>query len=488
MKLIYQYMLGFLIVVITCLSIVILTVFNYSENMAYKQTWGQLEGYSDNLQKMSLKFDANKQTIENITPDTLDMFQDILADQKVKLAMFDNNGREIYPQATQNSVFSAKTWKLLESGHVLRERNSHENQNMNVHRRRPMTYIIKPWFDQNNNLVAVLWVGAEVSSIQTNINEIKQNLLLAFLGSILIAIVMSWFLANWQVKRIDRLRNATKRVAAGNFEVQISEDGQDEIDDLASDFNEMTHSLRKSNQEIKRQEERRKEFMADAAHEMRTPLTTINGLLEGIAYDAIPKESRKKSLELMRNETKRLIRLVNENLDYEKIRTNQLPLKQRNFDVSDCLQNIISQLTNKAEQANDQLLLEVSPELVVYADYDRFIQIVFNITQNAIQFTNNGWIKIKAQHDDIQKAVVIKIADNGMGMSEEQVKNIWERYYKADPSRKSTKYGESGLGLAIVHQLMQQHQGKIQVTSHLDQGTEFTLTFYDEQVIQKKIK
>ena len=154
-------------------------------------------------------------------------------------------------------------------------------------------------------MVAVLWVGAEVSAIETNMNAIKNNLILAFLVSIIIAVIMSWFLANWQVKRIDRLRRATKQVAAGDFAVQIEQKGHDEIDDLASDFNEMATSLQKSNQEIERQEQRRKEFMADAAHEMRTPLTTINGLLEGLAYDAIPKESRAKSIQLMRNETKR---------------------------------------------------------------------------------------------------------------------------------------------------------------------------------------
>ena len=247
----------------------------------------------------------------------------------------------------------------------------------------------------------------------------------------------------------------------------------------------MATSLQKSNQEIERQEQRRKEFMADAAHEMRTPLTTINGLLEGLAYDAIPKESRAKSIQLMRNETKRLIRLVNENLDYEKIRTNQIPLKQRVFALKAPLENIVSQLTKKAAAVNDQLVLDVSEATTVYADYDRFIQIIFNITQNAIQFTKDGTITIKAAHDDQVSGTRISIADNGIGMSQDQVQNIWERYYKADPSRKSTKYGESGLGLAIVHQLMQQHHGQISVQSKLNVGTTFTLLFYDKKVIQQ---
>ena len=219
---------------------------------------------------------------------------------------------------------------------------------------------------------------------------------------------------------------------------------------------------------------------------MRTPLTTINGLLEGLAYDAIPEKSRQHSIELMRNETKRLIRLVNDNLDYEKIRTNQISLYQRNFNAYKPLTDVVTQLQQKAQDAGDQLSLKAPEELPIYADYDRFIQIIVNITQNAIQFTNQGEITITGERNAQQTATIIAIKDNGIGMTAEQVQNIWERYYKADPSRKSTKYGESGLGLAIVHQLMEQHHDQITVESKLHEGTTFTLTFFDEAVLTKK--
>ena len=241
--------------------------------------------------------------------------------------------------------------------------------------------------------------------------------------------------------------------------------------------------MRESNEEIKRQEERRRQFFADAAHEMRTPLTTINGLLEGLAYDAIPEESKEKSIELMRNETKRLIRLVNENLDYEKIRSGQIELSKTEFDVVQVLNNIIKQLRNKAEQVGDKFELYTPDKLMVYADYDRLVQIIFNITQNAIQFTENGVISISAEKGN--EETIIRISDNGIGMNEEQLRNIWERYYKADPSRKNTKYGESGLGLSIVHQLMQLHQGSVTVESKEGKGTTFTLRFPNKNKLSK---
>ena len=218
--------------------------------------------------------------------------------------------------------------------------------------------------------------------------------------------------------------------------------------------------------------------MADAAHEMRTPLTTINGILEGLAYDAIPEEDKGHSIELMQNETKRLIRLVNENLDYEKIRTGQIALNKNNFDGAEVLHNLVEQLTNKAAAADDEFKLTVPEKLPVWADYDRFIQVLFNIMQNAIQFSQANVIEVTGSRTD--HATVVAIQDYVIGMTPDQVKNIWERYYKADPSRKNTKYGESGLGLAISHQLVQQHGGSIKVDSVENEGTCFTVTFPDE--------
>src|SRR5699024_3132804 len=124
-------------------------------------------------------------------------------------------------------------------------------------------------------------------------------------------------------------------------------------------FNQMTTALRESDQEIRRQEERRRKFLADAAHEMRTPLTTINGLLEGLRYDAIPKEDWNHSIELMQNDTQRLIRLVNDNLDYEKIRTNQISMDRKLFDCSAVLTNLKEQLNKRAAEKEDRIQLDV---------------------------------------------------------------------------------------------------------------------------------
>lgn len=181
----------------------------------------------------------------------------------------------------------------------------------------------------------------------------------------------------------------------------------------------------------------------------------------------------------MQNETKRLIRLVNENLDYEKIRSGVIVLNQTELNASEIIKNIAKQLEAKAQENNDCFELALPDELPIYADYDRLVQIVFNITQNAIQFTQNGTIGFSGERG--YRETVIRIYDTGMGMTSEQVQNIWERYYKADPSRTNKKYGESGLGLSIVKQLVDLHQAQIEVQSQVGKGTTFTMTFPDKQ-------
>lgn len=332
--------------------------------------------------------------------------------------------------------------------------------------------------------MAAVTVGAFISDVNSNVKRINLDLLKALFVALLISMFISYFIARRLNRRISKLRSAANQVSNGNYKIRLKPGGKDEIGELIVDFNHMTQSLQQANNEIQRQEERRQEFLANAAHEMRTPLTTISGILEGIKYDVIPQESRAKSIDLMSSETQRLIRLVNENLDYEKIRSNSIQLDKRHFNAAKVLENVIDRLDSKAEESQDKLVLNAPKDLSIYADYDRFVQIVFNIVTNAIQFTDHGTITVTGERG--YNETIIKVADTGIGMSEDQQKNIFERYYKADASRRTGKYGESGLGLAIVHQLVKSHGGKISVSSKLGEGTTFTVIIPDATAAEKE--
>ncbi|HJE44245.1 sensor histidine kinase [Levilactobacillus namurensis] len=477
MKLMYQQMLGFFAAITIILVLLGVSYTQMTRHMVYSNTWNTLEKYSNSLIEQSLRISAENPKQVNFDTTALENSEQLLQNQAVSVTIYSAKNQIVFPDNIYQQSINQKDWNKMKNNRIIHKVVDRRMRNKNGRVTPAVTEVMKPYF-YNHKLVAVVVMGAFVSDINTNINQINRNLIRALFVSILVAIVASYILARYYTSRINRLRKATNQVAQGDYDVQMASRNRDEIDDLINDFNGMTHSLKDSQEEIQRQEQRRREFMANASHEMRTPLTTINGLLEGLAYDAIPEESKEESIDLMRSETSRLIRLVNENLDYEKIRSNQITLNLHEFNAVDALHNIVEQLKQKADDSQDTLELQAPEEIAVYADYDRFVQIMFNITQNAIQFTRQGHITITAQRG--YEEAIIKVADTGMGMSDEQLQNIWERYYKADPSRKNTKYGESGLGLSIVHQLVQLHHGKISVDSKQGVGTTFTVIFPDQ--------
>lgn len=403
----------------------------------------------------------------------LTISETMLNQQGVNFVFVNNLGEVTYPATNERPIkfeLPSESWKQLKNG-----QQQQLTSNKNIFGDKEATaYALVP-FNLNREFYGALIVTQPAQNINAVVSEFSVNLLKGFALSGILAIVISYAFATFQLRRINRMKKATKAVANGNFDSILPVHHRDEFDELAEDFNKMTISLKESNEEIDRQEERRRQFMADASHEMRTPLTTINGLLEGMEHQMIPESQKDNAIRLMKNETERLIRLVSENLDYEKIRTNQISMVIKKFNATETMRQLIAQLESKAEVSHNQLLLETQEEIDIFADYDRFVQIMVNILQNAIQFTENGEIRVKIEKEELE--TVISISDTGIGMAEEELKNIWDRYYKVDPSRKNRKFGESGLGLPIVQQLVRLHKGHIDVTSELGKGTTFRIAF-----------
>jgi signal transduction histidine kinase len=268
-------------------------------------------------------------------------------------------------------------------------------------------------------------------------------------------------------------------IAEGKYDISVPSSNIDEIGDLANDFNNMAEQLKQSNQEIESLENRRRKFMADVSHELRTPLTTISGVIEGLKNNMIEEGEKEKGIHLVSQEAKRLIRLVNENLDYEKIRSNQVKLFKEEIQLTEAFEIIKEHLFFQAEEKQVELKIDGNEEIMVYADYDRLIQILINITKNSIQFTESGtvWLRGKKGY----KETIIEIEDTGIGMDPKEVESIWQRFYKADMSRTGHQFGEFGLGLSIVKQLVHLHQGDIVIDSRKDHGTKFILKFPDKK-------
>jgi signal transduction histidine kinase len=337
-----------------------------------------------------------------------------------------------------------------------------------------VTFVVKPYVDKGRFYGGVL-LTSPISGSSKMIEQINKFLLYTILIAFGVAFLQSWYLSRIHVHRIKRLRDAASLVSEGNYHVKVNSANFDEIGELANDFNHMVDKINASMEEIESLENRRRQFMADVSHEMRTPLTTISGVVEGLKNNMIPEEDKERGINLVSHEAKRLIRLVNENLDYEKIRSNQIQLFKEDIQLLEVLEIIQEQLLLQAEEKNNHILVEAAPDVMVNADYDRLIQILINITKNSIQFTSDGTIWLRGRTE--QNYTIIEIEDTGAGIDSNEIENIWRRFYKADISRTSNPYGEFGLGLSIVRQLVLLHNGEIEVNSEQGKGTKFVIRF-----------
>lgn len=503
MKLIYQHILSFLIVILTSVMIIGFSTINYQKEQAYQSNYTRLESYAENLSTLQLysKKTQSKNSPPVFSADFLQKFSFVMRDENLKLLLMDKNFKTTYPLGGYD-ILKKSAKSMLKKGKVVQIKDDHSSEQQDLApkvqgrvkhyglRKRSnrlfaaesYTWVVVPQVQgsgSNKKVVGAIMIGSRVKDVLQTVSQAKANLARALVITFVVSLILNFILAYYQTGRIKKLSLAARKVADGDLDVQVDHRHADEIDDLAENFNEMVRSLKASNEEVKAQEERRDQFMQDVAHEMRTPLTTINGLLEGMKYDAIPEESIPESIDLMSRETKRLIRLVNENLDYEKIRSGKIQMMKSQFNAWTIMNDVQQQLTQNAAKNGDKIILDAPEDLPIYADQDRFKQMLVNLTQNAIQFTNNGTITLRGRR--FQHGATFSVQDTGIGMTQEQSKYIFERFYKADPAR--ARYGgtgESGLGLSIVLSLVRQHGGEIKVISKPHEGSTFMITLFDQ--------
>ncbi|TDL78895.1 sensor histidine kinase [Peribacillus frigoritolerans] len=464
-KYIYQLFLSHISILIIAFMILSLVVAQYAESFVYENKVEELEQYGSRIIT-----DVQNNRGER----ALREYEHVLSARGIRFSLFDDKGMIFYPYAGNAPRFqpTEEEWQNLKAGERIVVKHEIKRFDQEV------SLVALPYLE-NGNLSGGILLVSPIKGSRETISEINRYLLYTILISLSISLLLSWFLSNVHVKRIQRIRNATSMIAEGKYDISVPSSNIDEIGELANDFNNMAEQLKQSNQEIESLENRRRKFMADVSHELRTPLTTISGVIEGLKNNMIEETEKEKGIQLVSLEAKRLIRLVNENLDYEKIRSNQVKLFKEEIQLKEAFEIIKEHLIFQAEEKQVELEIDGNEEITVYADYDRLIQILINITKNSIQFTESGtvWLRGKKGY----KETIIEIEDTGIGMDPKEVESIWQRFYKADMSRTGHQFGEFGLGLSIVKQLVHLHLGEIEIHSQKDQGTKFILKFPDKK-------
>jgi signal transduction histidine kinase len=298
-----------------------------------------------------------------------------------------------------------------------------------------------------------------------NDDLLSLTLLSIGIGAAVMAVVtvFSFGLANSIVKPLNNITAVSAQMAKGRFNVRIKGNYKFEIGDLASTLNYMAQEIVRSNQ-IK------DDFISSISHELRTPLTSIKGWSETLVSGGYDPEETKLGVSIISKESERLIGLVEEILDFSKLQQNQMKLSIGIVDVKVLLQEIILNVWAKAEKKRIHLLLVCEEEIYVKGDANRLKQVFLNLVDNAVKFSHeDSSIELSAKRiSDTEIAIMVR--DSGIGISEAHISRVKDRFFQVDALN-----GGTGLGLAISQQIVELHNGTLDMVSELAKGTEVTV-------------
>lgn len=295
-----------------------------------------------------------------------------------------------------------------------------------------------------------------------NIKWLSSFVIYSLIAGSLLILVASIFL----VSPIKKLTRATRQIAAGDFNVELNIKQKGEIGTLARSFEEMMHDLQQL-------EQMRKDFVSNVSHEVQSPLTSISGYAKALKHVAISDSERSRYLDIIIAEAERMSKMSDGLLKLSLLESQSQQLNLASYGLDEQIRRVIVAIQPQWSARNISFELHLKA-VTVTADYDLLNQVWTNIIGNSIKFSEDGGV-ISVSIIQDTKNVAVQITDAGMGISLEDQKRIFERFFKADRSH-SRKYGGSGMGLAIVKQIVSLHQGDIRVESELGRGTTITVT------------
>ena len=286
-------------------------------------------------------------------------------------------------------------------------------------------------------------------------------LVILFLLSLIILI----FFTEMVYLPLRRITEATEQFASGNMHYELQIDSEDEIGYLGATLSYMAN-------EIARSEDDQKKFVANVSHDFRSPLTSIKGYLEAMLDGTIPPQLYEKYLTIVLNETERLIKLTNSLLVLNNLNTRGMLLDKSDFDINTIIRNTAASFEGTCKNKTIAIELILSgDELFVNADVGKIQQVLYNLLDNAIKFSHSDSI-IKIETTEKHNKVFVSVKDRGIGIPKDDLKLIWDRFYKSDLSRGKDKKG-TGLGLSITKEIIHAHGEHINVISTEGVGTEF---------------
>lgn len=480
--------------ILLIILITIITVFQYIllKDSLYTNSKNLLESRLHNIEAEEIIKVNTYDDLKNIADD----FIYKMIDADVSVLIIDKNG-EVLADSENNA-------RNIYSGHILKDSKLNMNNTINTPKYSKEYYnklvnnsgLLKGYQIIKNSsgekfMIQFVKVGSpndsigliQLSTTLSPMNKILRTSILIFVIFSLIVLVISWFLVKGitlkSLKPLNSVTDTIEKINAEKLHIRIPEDtNQLEINRLAASFNGMLEKIETSFKKETEIKDKMKKFVSDASHELKTPITSIHGFAEVLIMGAAKDEKQLlSSLKAIMNESDRLNRLINSLLLLSKIDQNyEPPMAKEN--LSQIIIDIKPQLEIMASKR--KLELNIENDIFIYANKDQIKQVILNLMQNSVRYSSedSGIIKISLNfmQNGKNKYAKFSIEDNGIGISDENMSSIFDRFYRVN-SHRSREQGGYGLGLSIVKSIIDSHEGEISVISNIGKGTNFTILF-----------
>ncbi len=335
----------------------------------------------------------------------------------------------------------------------------------------------RPIYYKSDKVQGYLFVCSSSSTLSVFLSDMFSTFLLSASLMLLIASVLTMYLTQKMTAPLHDISDAAQKFGGGEFSTRVEVIGDDEIAQLAKNFNLMAANLEESDRS-------RGQFMGNIAHELRTPMTTIKGFIDGVLDGTIPPDMQTHYLQIVSNETGRLARLVQNMLDVTKLEQGEYQVHARRYAIEDTLMGAALSAEQRITDGGIEVEGLSMEKTLVYADPDLVHQVVYNLLDNAIKFTPSGGV-ITFNAIQLGPMVEVSIQNSGEGIGENALPFVFERFYKEDASRGLNAKG-SGLGLHICKVLITLSGGQIRVESKQGEWCKFTFSLPCEPPRQRK--
>ena len=315
-----------------------------------------------------------------------------------------------------------------------------------------------------------------VSTLDRVAPAIRWWLVETILLILIVLAVVSLLMGSWIYRGVEKpireLKTATQNIRDGNLDFSVQNSGIEELDDLCQDFEEMRIRLKESAESKIETDRQSRELISNITHDLKTPITTIQGYVEGILDGvADTPEKMEHYLLTIRNKTRDIDQLINELTVYSNINTNQIPYNYVKLHVSEYFDDCVEELSMDLEEQHIQLVYEnlLQKDAMIVADPEQLKRVINNIVGNSVKYADKENTVIRIRLRDVGDFIQIEIEDNGKGIAQKDLSRVFDRMYRGDASRGSQ--GGSGIGLSIVKKIIEDHEGKVWATSKEGEGT-----------------